>query len=312
MTDVTDGTDGSDEFRNMTEKELKNHVNSLRQQISRSSNEIKRSIEEIKTHRESSNELRKKRDELNRMVKECAKKAEICRKARDEVNKQIVDLKKLRGESQNHINKHRTAMDQLKEKRDGLNATAKMNTASLEKAYAHELYVLTRADVPLNHEIDAYGRLLVLGERLIASRAADEVHNELLPVYKEVKKLRKTADKIHHTIQELADESQRHHDELLAVYAKMDNLRKEANQYHAWLKDKTRVIEPLSKSIDAQKVSVAKPRDELSLCLDILKETQTRGNANDREVALEKLKTTGRMSLEDLKVLMDSKDIKFD
>jgi len=187
-----------------------------------------------------------------------------------------------------------------------------MRTTSLEKAYAHELYVFTHADIPLKHEIGAYERLKDFGKRLNASREADKIHTELIPMYKQVKELRNAADEIHRSIQRLADESQQRHDELLGIYSELDAVRKEANQYHARLKDEYRIIDPISKSIDAHKASVPRLREELSAHIDALKGRQKAEGAEECKVAVEKLKTTGRMSLEDLRVLMDNDAISFD
>jgi uncharacterized coiled-coil DUF342 family protein len=302
----------------MTEKELKSHINLLRQQVDRLNREIRKSIEETKLHRGSIDELRDKRDEFNAKVKEYAVKAEACRKARDAINRKIADLKKPRSEIQAQINQQRSQLDRLKARRDELNAIAKMQTSSLEKAYANELYVFIHADIPLKHEIDSMERLKQLGERLGVSREADSIHSELTPVYKEVRALRKTGDQTHQEIQSLADESQKHHDELLGIYKDLDAVRKEANLYHTQLKEKYRIIKPISKSIDANKAAVASLRDELSRYLDALKGVHLSEGAQgddiggEHETALEKFKTTGRMSLKELQVLMDHNDITFD
>lgn len=301
----------------MTEKELKSHVNLLRQQVDRLNKDIRKSIEEIKLHRGSIDELRNKRDGLNAKVKEYAINASTCRKTRDAINQKIADLKKPRSGVQGQISQQRSRLDQLKAKRDELNSIAKMQTSSLEKAYANELYVFIQADIPLKHEIDSMERLKQLGERLIVSREADVIHSELIPIYKEIREMRKTGDQAYQDIQSLADESQTHHEELLGIYKDLDALRKEANLYHTQLKEKYRIVKPLSKSIDANKATVERLRDELSPYLDAMKEMprerESVGTDNDQhEIALEKFKSTGRMSLKELQVLMEHDDIKFD
>ena len=305
-------TEASGELKSMTERELKSNIESLKRQLNSLNTEIRKSIDEIKLHRGTVTKLREKRDELNAYVKECVKKAHVCRKDRDEANQKITDLKKLRKDAQDQINQKWEQLNQVKDKRDQSNAIAKMRTTSLEKAYAHELYVFTHADIPLKHEIGAYERLKDLSKRLNASREADKIHTELVPMYKQVKELRNTADAVHQSIQSLADESQQHHDELLGIYADLDTVRKEANQYHARLKDEYRIIDPISKSIDVHKASVPRLREELSAHIDALKDRQKVDGAEECKVAVEKLKTTGRMSLEDLRVLMDNNAISFD
>lgn len=314
---MTDDSNSPKNASDMTEKELKNHVNLLRQQVDRLNKDIRKSIEEIKLHRGSIDELRNKRDELNAKVKEYATKASACRKTRDAINQKIADLKKPRSGVQGQISQQRSRLDQLKAKRDELNSIAKMQTSSLEKAYANELYVFIQADIPLKHEIDSMERLKQLGERLVVSREADAIHSELIPIYKEMRDMRKIGDHAHQEIQSLADESQTHHEELLGTYKELDALRKDANLYHTQLKEKYRIVKPLSKSIDANKATVERIRDELSQYLDALKgmplERTSAGTDNDQhEIALEKFKSTGRMSLKELQVLMEHDDIKFD
>jgi len=314
---MTDDSNSPKNAADMTEKELKSQVNILRQQIDRLNKDIRKSIEEIKLHRGSIDELRNKRDGLNAKVKEYATKASACRKTRDAINQKIADLKKPRGGVQGKISQQRSRLDQLKAKRDELNSIAKMQTSSLEKAYANELYVFIQADIPLKHEIDSMERLKQLGERLIVSREADRIHSELIPIYKEIREMRKTGDQAYQDIQSLADESQTHHEELLGIYKDLDALRKEANLYHTQLKEKYRIVKPLSKSIDANKATVERLRDELSPYLDAMKEMprarESVGADNDQhEIALEKFKSTGRMSLKELQVLMEHDDIKFD
>ena len=314
---MTDDSNSPKNASDMTEKELKSHVNLLRQQVDRLNKDIRKSIEEIKLHRGSIDELRNKRDGLNAKVKEYATNASTCRKARDAINQKIADLKKPRNGVQGQISQQRSRLDQLKAKRDELNSIAKMQTSSLEKAYANELYVFIQADIPLKHEIDSMERLKQLGERLVVSREADVIHSELIPIYKEIRELRKTGDQAYQDIQSLADESQTHHEELLGIYKDLDALRKEANLYHTQLKEKYRIVKPLSKAIDVDKATVERLRDELSTHLDAMKEKpRERESAvvdNDQhEIALEKFKSTGRMSLKELQVLMEHDDIKFD
>ena len=314
---MTDDSNSPKNVSDMTEKELKSHVNLIRQQVDRLNKDIRKSIEEIKLHRGSIDELRNKRDGLNAKVKEYATNASTCRKARDAINQKIADLKKPRNGVQGQISQQRSRLDKLKAKRDELNSIAKMQTSSLEKAYANELYVFIQADIPLKHEIDSMERLKQLGERLVVSREADVIHSELIPIYKEIRELRKTGDQAYQDIQSLADESQTHHEELLGIYKDLDALRKEANLYHTQLKEKYRIVKPLSKSIDVDKATVERLRDELSTHLDAMKEKpRERESAvvdNDQhEIALEKFKSTGRMSLKELQVLMEHDDIKFD
>ena len=299
----------------MTERELKEKVNRIRTPIDQNERSLKSIFRELKLHRTDTTDLKEKRDALNSQVKELVPKARDHKSKRDEANKKIAALKTERSGIQAATQKVVDEISQMKTKRDDLNKLSKGSVESLSKAYAEELDKLLNADIPLKHEIDIIQRLTQLEERLGVAFSANEVNQKIIESYESSKGIYDTGDNVSEQIRSLAKESQVHHLEMLEVYKTIDELRKEADMYHAQIKEKYSASAPLRAKIDPLKAKIEQLREELKTYLDRSKEMQLVKDEKKQDeqhvVAKEKLNKTGRLSLQDLKVLMDKGDIKF-
>jgi len=170
------------------------------------------------------------------------------------------------------------------------------------------------ADIPLEHEINVYNRLVELMKRLDATKKANVIHSEISVEYNQAKEIFTDMDSLHAQIQTLAQESQKYHEEMIAVFHEIDAIRKEADSYHNQVSEKYKGIAPLRKRISALKAEIPKLRDELGVYLEQMKEIQLskdeQKNEGKREQAKEKFKKNGRLSLDEFRILVESKDIK--
>ncbi|MBW6470899.1 MAG: phosphoserine phosphatase [Methanosarcinaceae archaeon] len=299
----------------MTERELKEKVNSIRTQIDQNERSLKSIFRELKLHRTDTTDLKEKRDALNAQVKELVSKAHDHKIKRDDANQNIASLKTERSGIQAATQKVVDEISHMKTERDNLNKLSKGSVESLSKAYAEELDKLLNADIPLKHEIDIIERLTQLEERLGAAFSANEVHKKIIESYDSSKGIYDTGDNVSDQIRSLAKESQEHHLGMLELYKTIDELRKEADMYHAQINEKYSLSAPLRAKIDPLKAKIEQLREELNVYLERSKEVQLVKDEKKQDeqhvVAKEKLNKTGRLSLQDLKVLMDKGDIKF-
>ncbi len=299
----------------MTERELKDKINAIRTQIDQNDRSLKSIFRELKLHRTDTTDLKEKRDDLNSKTREFIPEARNHKSKRDDANKKIADLKMQRSSIQVETQKVVDDISQMKAKRDDFNKLSMGSVKSLSKAYAFELDKLLNADIPLKHEIDIVERLDQLVGRLGAAFSANEVHENIIGLYESSKGIYNTGDDISDQIRALAKESQTHHLEMLEIYKKVDEIRKEADMYHAQIMEKYSASAPLRAKIDPLKAKIELLRNELSVYLERSKEMQlTKDEMKQDEqhiVAKEKLNKSGRLSLQDLKVLMDKGDIKF-
>lgn len=298
----------------LPEGELKEKINFLRQQLDKKERELKNIFREISLYNKGGEELRSRRDGLNARVKELSTKASELRNKRDGINARIAELKSQRDSLKSKGKESGSKIDDLKKSRDDFNKTARGRLETLGKAVEEELNVFLTADIPLEHEIRVFNRLMELGGRLEATKKANEIHDEISEEYGRVKDVYKEMDSLHEQIQTLADESQKYHEEMIDIYGEMDVIRKEADSYHSQLSEKYKNIAPLRKKIDALKTDKEKLRSELDIYLEQMKELQLvkeeKKNQMKRDEAKDKLQKTGRLSLDELRILVENEDLK--
>lgn len=299
----------------MSEKDLKSKVNELRTQMSHHDRELKGIYRELKLHRTNSDDLKAKRDELNGKVKGLVTKARDARSKRDSINEKISSLKTSRNAVMEKSRAFSNEMSELKGKRDALNKQSKGSVEALSKSYVADIDTFLNADIPLKHEIDLFAKLIEMKERLGAAFDANEIHKKLQATYDASKDVFDAGADVGSQIKGLAEQSQKYHLEMLALYKEVDEIRKVADLAHTQMREKYAVTAPIREKIDPLKASIAVLREELEVYLEKLNDIQLVKDEKKQEehlvVAKEKLDKKGRLSLEDLKVLMEKGDLKF-
>lgn len=303
------------DLSNLNERELKDKVNELRNKVEKSERQLASIFKELKINRTNIDELKEKRDSLNQQVKERVAKAQELRDKRDEINRQIGEYKGRRSDVNSKTQELFSGISELKEQRDVCNKLSHGSVESLSKAYEEEVDSFLNKDLPLAVEIKIFQKLNDLNKRLQAAKKANELHAQIQDRYKESKGIHKEGDEFHEKIQALSDESQACHLEMLENFKSADEIRKEANVYHAQLTDKITHINTIKEKIDPLKNNITNSRKELSLYLERLKDVQLTKDENKvnqkHSDAREKLQKNARMSLEDLKLLIEKGDVKF-
>jgi uncharacterized coiled-coil DUF342 family protein len=313
--DVSTAETATADLSNLNERELKGKVNELRSRIEKSERQLASIFKDLKINRTDIDELKGKRDSLNQQVKERVAKAQALRDRRDEINKQIGEYKEKRSGINSKTQELFSGIAELKEQRDECNKLSHGSVESLSKAYEAELDALFNKELPLAVEIKIIQKLDDLSKRLDSANKANELHSQIQESYKESKGIHKEGDEFHEKIQALSDESQACHLEMLDNFKAADEIRKEANMYHAQLTDKIANINSIKEKIDPLKSSISNSRKELSLYLDKLKDLQLTKDehkvSQKHNDAREKLQKNARLSLEDLKLLIEKGDVKF-
>lgn len=297
----------------LSEGELKSRVNVLRQQMDQKDRDIKNHYHEMSLHNKGAKELRNKRDECNLQVRELRDSAAVSRDKRNEVNKKIAELKKQKEDIWNRRSGFTDKIGEMKKARDDLNNIARGRLDSLNNEYREQLEKFSSADIPLEHEQSQFKRLQELGERLTAIRKANAIHGEMGDMYGKVNEFHQEIDTINALMHDMAAESQEHHESMLATYAQMDEIRAKSDEYHRNLVEIYELTNPIKGKIDAAKNSIAETREELDLYLDRMKDIQLdreKKKMEDKRVsAKDKFQKKGRLSLEDLRLLMENNEL---
>jgi uncharacterized coiled-coil DUF342 family protein len=299
----------------MTEKELKSKADELRIQIDHLDRELKSIYRQLKLHRTNMDDTKAKRDELNSRVKGLVAKARDAKSKRDSLNARISSLKASRNEIDGMKRQCTDEISELKSKRDRLNTLSKGSVETLSRAYFADLDIFLNADIPLKHEMDLFERLVSMKIRLDAAFDANEVHRKLTEAYESSKDVFASGGDLGGEIHELAEQSQKYHLEMIDLYKQVDELRKEADLAHSEISSKISVTAPLRERIDPIKAKMTQLREELGVYLGKLEDIHIQKDEKKQEehlvVAKEKLDRNARMSLEDLKVLLEKGNLKF-
>jgi len=300
----------------ISEGEVKNKANVLRQHIDHKEREIKNYYYEMNLHNKGAKDLRKKRDELHEQAKALRDSASGYKQRRDEVNKKIAELKQQRDEVRDRRSGYTDKIGELKAARDKLNNIARGRIESLTNAYRSELEKFSSADISLEYEQSLFKRLHELAERVVAIRKANEIHGEIGEIFGKVGEFQQDLDTVNALIHDMAAESQENHVAMRNIYDEVDEIRSRADEYHKHLVEIYEVTKPMKEKIDAAKKSVSEARAELDIYLDRMKEIQLSRDERKQEekhvAAKEKFNKSGRLSLEDLRLLMENNEIKFE
>ncbi|MDD2438730.1 MAG: phosphoserine phosphatase [Methanosarcinaceae archaeon] len=315
MDDVSKAEVVTADLSMLNERELKNRVNELRSKIERNERQLSSIFKELKRHRTDIEELKEKRNALNKQVKEKVSKAHELKKTRDEINGKISEYKQKRSSINAETQELFSGISELKEKRDELNSISHGSVESLSKAYASELETFLNKELPLAVEIKIYQKLNTFSARLEAAKKANAIHAKIQDNYEVSKKIHRKGDDMHKKVRELSEESQTYHVEMLDNFKAADEIRKEANVYHAQLTDRYSNIRTIKEKIDPLKKAIATTREELNEYLESLKNLQLskeeKKESQKHSNAKEKLQKNARLSLEDLKLLIEKGDVKF-
>ncbi|MDP2217979.1 MAG: phosphoserine phosphatase [Methanolobus sp.] len=299
----------------MTEKELKNKADELRTELSHLDRELKSIYKQLKLHRTNMDDTKARRDELNSRVKGLVAKARDAKSKRDSLNARISSLKSSRNEVDDKKRQCSGEISDLKNRRDSLNNLSKGSVETLSKAYFADIDTFLNADIPLKHEIDLFERLVLMKDRLDAAFDANEVHKKLVEAYESSKDVFASGEDLGGEIHQLAEQSQKYHLEMIDLYKQVDELRKQADLAHSEISSKIAVTAPLRERIDPIKAKMALLRDELGIYLGKLEDIHLEKDEKKQEehlvVAKEKLDKNARMSLQDLKVLLEKGNLKF-
>ena len=300
----------------MNEKELKDHVNSLRHEIDVRDKQIKDLYRDVNIHKKDADSWRAKRDETTEKANKMSEEARLFTANRDELNQKIAALKEKRSLLINQIKEITKAIRDSKNVRDELNKAAGGTDQSLLGRYSGDLDVLLSRDIALAEEIRIFDKIFEISERVEVAKKADTVHQTILSGYDDVQKLKTELDKIHEEIQSIAKASQEQHEEAMRVYKEVSRLRKESDESHKKLLEKYDSMNPLRDKVNEIKNEIKIYQDKLSPYLDdmekVRSEREDRKRDKDLSEAKEKLQTCKRLSIDDFRLLLEKGEINLD
>ena len=293
----------------MNEQELKKKTNALRHEIDARNKKLTELYNTVKLYRSETRDLRKTRDSLNDEIKELSGKLREVKGKRDKLNKAVSDLKKSRATFIKEIKQLSSGIKDSKKIRDELNQSSRSTEELIEKVLGDKLKVLLKEDVSLEDEKKLFSLVLGLSQRIGAARKATKVHEKIVEDVKNIKGVSTKLGDIGGQLGELTEIADDYHQSVVETYGVIKAKREEANHAHAKLMEKYKSLDPTREKIGSVKEEIAKLRDEITPYNEALEDMRRkREEKKKNELAIkakEKLKTSKRISLEDLKIILD-------
>jgi|GEM_PF-2422011 len=299
----------------LTPSELEQRVKYYDEKIREEKQKIRFLIESIEKKRMNVDSIKKDRDNLNMQVKEIIAEAKKKIEQRDEYHKKIALLKEERKKLEESISPHIQKITEMKKIRDKYNEYARGSAELLKKKVEESFKTLIEFDLSLKDEITLFDITMELSDRYYAKKNADKVHAEMQKYYDEnIKSTDEKIEAITKEIQQLHEKAQALHEEAMADFKKKDELKKESDKVHNQVVETSKSRAEVQAEINAHRQKI----DEyifLKEChLRELRRLESLEHSKKKraqvEAAKQKLERKGKIGLEELKVLLESGQLK--
>ncbi len=274
-------------------------------------------IIDIQEKRKTAEELKKKRDALNAEVKRLVTEGKAHLKHRDEFHGKIKGLKGERAKITKDIKPMANHIRSEKELRRQLNRTAKARSLEdLKLEFTAMLKTLFTMDLGPKEEVIMVEMVMDVGRRYGARKNADTLSTDIHKTWEDIKEIEKKATVVSSDIMGLASEGEKEHQAAMELFDKKREISDESQECHEGYIALRKEIKVLSREIDSlSRNSDAKFRElrPLENSLNNLRMTRWEQQRLDKlKTAKKKMETTGKLGLEDLRVLVESRALNLD
>jgi len=270
-------------------------------------------INEIKQKRNNADDLRDKRDSLNTEVKDLVNQGKEHLKKRDEFQKKVRELKEKRSGITKGIKPKADQIRSEKEERRKLNRAAHASEEEIVADFDASLKTLFEMDLSLRDEVIMVEMVMDVQKRYLARKNADTMSQEIHETWKGIKEIEEEATGVTTEIITLASKGEEEHQFAMELFDKKNELSNQGQECHenymALVKDirsTSRQIDVLSKDIDHQ-IKEIKPMQKNLDRVRITRREEQR--LEQLKTAKQKMDTSGKIDLNDLRVLLETKSI---
>jgi len=290
----------------LTEKEsrLRQAINDLR---------FKRQhlISEIKGKRHRAGEMKKKRDVLNDEVRKLVAQGKEHIRKRNEFQASIRKLKEKRTGITQEIRPKAERIRSEKEIRRQLNRKARTSAENLTAEFNAALKTLFEMELALRDEVIMVEMIMDIQHRFRARMDADSFSKDIKETWKDIKTIEKEATHVSTEIMTLAAKGESEHQAAMEMFDRKDELSNESQETHLGYVDLVKEIRSMSGKIDELSKEIDERFKELKPLQKKLQRTRLTRREEQRleqlKVAKKKMETSGKIDLNDLRVLLESK-----
>jgi len=275
---------------------------------------IHRLIEEAKAIRSESQELKTRRDSLNSEAKRLLEEAKEHQTRRDEINHMVAEMRQKKRGVNAELKAKVDSLVSAKRQRQSLNREAGAPREILERQVSGGLLTLMGTDMALKNEAVLFELVFEWRDRLYVKEKADAIHQQLHEKWEAKSKVESEAQALYEEIGRLFEASNYEHSESIRLFQEREEVMAAANESHsAWVRKNTEAKEG-QKAIDAAK----READAVHAKMKALEKELTkmvgwkkaRVEQEKFEGAKQKMDSGGKMSMDDLKILLDKGALK--
>ena len=260
---------------------------------------------EISELRKAVDETLLARDAFNAEVKKASEEIRQLKAKRDSLNARVKELKQKRDELQAAATQKREALAVLLEQARKSSEQLKGNMSELYKQIKRlEWYIQTNPLQPKT-ERSIVGKIGELEASLVKHKALKSIRDKLLQLRVEVGALRMQAQSTHDELTNLAKESEKVHASMQEIVKVLSQKKKEADSKHALFIQQSKQRHEAIVSLKNTLTRVEKIRSEIGeIQVTSTAEKAEKVKSKYKEAANEKLRSGGRLSLEEFQALM--------
>jgi len=260
---------------------------------------------EISELRKAVDETLKSRDAFNAEVKKASEEIRQLKAKRDSLNARVKELKQKRDELQAAASQKREALAVLLEQARKASEQLQGNMSELYKQIKRlEWYIQTNPLQPKT-ERSIVGKIGELEASLVKHKALKHVRDKLLQLRVEVGALRMQAQSTHDELTKLAKESEKVHATMQETVKLLSQKKKEADSKHTLFLEQSKLRHEAIVLLKTSLTRVEKIRSEIGeIQVTSTAEKAEKIKSKYKEAANEKLRSGGRLSLEEFQALM--------
>lgn len=303
------------QLKGSTRKALFDRSETIRREIDKLRRDITALKETRGSYNQEARELRAKRDAAIGVssgdFEDLRSQAELNKSLRDKANTQIQLLKKEREQLTEQIKLEwasvRQARDSFQELRSEVGPVPDQINEEIERL---EWKQQTTPHLSIEEENALIEHITDLYAKVVAATSLDEAYERTQDIVTRAKETLAKREEIHEQIVQLAEQSQKNHEAMIQTYQTMDELRKEGTEHHEEYLRARKNADAVHQEIVTLQERMSTIRQEIDLIaeeLDLRRRQKVQEKtAQDREVVEKKVSTGSRITLDELRLLMES------
>lgn len=303
-------------LKGLTRKALFDLSETIRKDIDKMTRDLATRKEKRENYNREAKGWKEKRDAAigvsSGELQELRNQAEENKQLRDTINEQIQFLKQMREQLTEKIRQEWTNVRQFKDDFRALQAEiGPVPDKIFEEIERLEWKQQTTANLSLDEENALVSYITELYGKIISASTLNKAYEQLQVSITNAKNSIAEREKIHAQIVELAEESQKYHELMIQTYQQMDEFRHKGVEFHEKYLTTRKNADAVHKEVVAllerirmarQKVNLVTEERDLRTRQKILEKT-----SQERESAEKKLAAGNRITLDELRMLLDSK-----